>query len=167
MPRETYLKGYQVFRRVEGQQDFEQISTTLLHPRQNRFSDSTFLTNARYEYVIKAYDDFGAESAFSITSSIQLENYVQLFSEHISARRTPEGILVKWTPSAQPRLLKEWRIYRAKNGENYQLQATLEGSLLDYSDLAVQKDAFYSYIVIAVDHSGMEHPAEQPVSLKY
>ena len=87
--------------------------------------------------------------------------------QHLLAKRMPEGLLIQWTPSPDARFVKEWRIYRAKRGENYQLIRSIEKHELTYFDKTVESGQFYSYLLTAVTTNTQESQSTQTLSIQF
>lgn len=155
-----------LYRRLNGQQEWETlISIPIMNPMTS-YVDSTFKTNARYEYIIRAKDDAGLLSEPS--SALHIRTLDRLKQEGVSesdAKAQDGGIRISWVlPNGN---VKNCVWYRAVNGGAFQTLQSFDKKSSQFIDKSVIKGNRYEYACKVIYENGKTSSFSRVMEINY
>ncbi len=150
------VDGYRILRRIKGESDFKQLTTSLIPVSSNFYFDTTVLVGLVYEYTVQTVLNSGANSANGGIAEFSLSFAQPSPPTGLGLAKGKEGVNVTWNRgNAVP--VKEFQLYRAEQGAKAEEKlATVPVTFNAYSDTKAVKGKAYFYYLVAVGFDGQE-----------
>ena len=160
------ILGYQVFRKSESERDFKLISPEILPFIHNYFVDSSFLSESKYQYIVKSTDAKKFFSEPSLVMNLDLTDKFLMLPDELGFEKKEKSIVLKWTEIDETRI-KNVKIYRAESDGPVKLISTIDRKLRKFEDKTVSKGKTYIYQISTLDLIGKEGNRTEPVLITY
>lgn len=136
-------RGYQVYRKAEGETDYVQIGTA----SKAYFTDTTAENGKSYVYVIRSYNKTAAGYVYygSYSLSVKREYVGQV--KNVCASKAGKGVNVSWSAAKD---VRGYQIYRRAEGEScYTNVGTAAGLTTSFIDKTAKANTDYTYMIRA------------------
>lgn len=165
-PVEDILAGYSIYRKEKDKKDWVPLYKQNPVSYENYFTDSTAIPGKSYEYAIKAFDLFGAESSYSMPLGVSFTGYFPVSPPAPEARASDNDVMVSWGKTSYP-TLEGYRIYRYTQTTKPVLIGSTDKNTLYLSDKNVKKGVTYFYYITSFDKYNQESSDYKSVSIIY
>ncbi|MEU9912386.1 PA14 domain-containing protein [Streptomyces sp. NPDC051001] len=160
--KEMDLAGYQVYRRLQGDDSWKKLTTTTA----GSYTDAPPTTGATYLYEVRAYDKAGNESAGSADKSVTTaDRTAPAKPAPVGAADGQPGVTVSWNAVAGA---AEYLVHRRwdTDGQDEPVVQVARVSGTSWLDTKVEDRLMYSYWVTAVDTAGNRSARSAPTSVE-
>jgi len=159
---EPDLAGYNVYRSEDTGGPYDQVNVGLVST--SNYTDTGLTNDITYYYVVKAVDDYSAESSYSSEASATPGDPPPAAPIGLAATPDDKEVSLDWNDNTEPDL-DGYNVYRSlTSGSGY---SKINGSLLAtsaYTDTGLTGGETYYYVVTAVDTLANESGYSSEVS---
>ena len=158
------VAAYQLYKRkVEDTEDFALIGEWDLTDFPNEYRDTLVEAGPAYTYKLRAVDDDGLVSPFSVPVSARLRDFglrPPIQNLTLTGNAEERTIAVNWDYNQSPR---EFYLYRGTQSQPVSLLRVLAGENRTFIDRNVKKNVEYRYLLRAVFPDGKVSPFTEEV----
>jgi fibronectin type 3 domain-containing protein len=155
------VKGYQVYRRIKGENGFSKLTSTPLNEFTNTYNDSITFSDKIVEYAVSSVDPQGIESRLSVPCQVETGTHYRKPVSGIYLFNSGGDVIITW-PAISDRALKEYKIYRfTENSEPVEIGHT-GVDINTFTDKSpIRGNKLNNYYIRAYYSDGTETDAEE------
>lgn len=155
--------GYHVFRKdVAAEDGYRRLTTEML------LFDTNWLElpdiTPQDTFVVKAYNTFGDESAFSRPVSLHDPFFYRFGPQYLMGQNEDDGIHVRWNRPLRS-TITGYILYRIDEGEEMKQIAALDVTETSYLDTEVRRGETYYYFITAHESTGLSSQASEVLNI--
>ncbi|MCB0707644.1 MAG: hypothetical protein KDC34_20150 [Saprospiraceae bacterium] len=155
------LAGYKLYRQYLDQENSPQLIAEL-DRNTNKYLDNSMGEPGQYAWTIIAVDLFGNQSSGSQPAIFNWTGKSVMAPEQVSAIKTRNGILIKWTAARNAERLQ---ILRSEEQGDWLVLKDFPESTFEYLDTEIERGKKYQYKIIAISN-GRAFEAAYPVLIR-
>jgi fibronectin type 3 domain-containing protein len=160
------VSGYNVYRKVSGQESFSRLTASPLSALTNSYIDSITFGGKTVEYAIASVDPNGIGSKWSpvLTLDIPAPGLVKV--EGISLINVDGNVLIRWPEISDPSLTG-FKVYRFSGDDEPVLVGSVNASVTSVTDrVPLTGNKLNNYYVCAVYSNGVESDPGEILSIR-
>ncbi|MBI2060462.1 MAG: tetratricopeptide repeat protein [Nitrospirae bacterium] len=150
---ESYLDGFNLYRRENPRRAFERIHST----RESAWADREVVKDRTYEYAVSAVARDGFESPLSKSASAMPLKLVPQAPSGIKLMPRELAMVVSWQPNPE-KFIDHYTVYRGETPIGDYKEVARQSTTVAF-DRNLQEDRVYYYRVTATAKEGEESPA--------